>query len=166
MRKITDRAAVVRLRVTIMLALIGLAIPPLSAAQQPGEDAVAEAVAELHLLVNLRRVAARCEPLRWHEPTAQVAEAHSRDMARRSYFDHLTPEGTDLSERLLAGGVTWHGSIAENIALTVRGPETVIDLWMDSPAHRSNIEDCSFTHEGLGLYVDRWTQVLVERPGS
>jgi len=161
-----DRAMVVRLLVTVLLALVGPAVPSLSAAQQASEDTVAEALAELHLLVNHRRVAAGCEPLRWHEPTARVAEAHSKDMARRAYFDHLTPEGTDLSERLLAGGVTWHGSIAENIALTVRGPATVIELWMDSPPHRSNLEDCSFTHQGLGLYVDRWTQVLVEQPSG
>ncbi len=161
-----DRAMVARLRVTVLVALVGLAVPSLSVAQPAGEDTVAEALAELHLLVNHQRVAAGCEPLRWHEPTARVEEAHSRDMARRAYFDHLTPEGTDLSERLLAGGVTWHGSIAENVALTVRGPETVMELWMDSPPHRSNLEDCSFTHQGLGLYVDRWTQVLVEQPSG
>jgi len=159
-------APAARRRATVLLALVGLAFPPLSAAQEAGDDAVGESLARLHRLVNLRRVAAGCEPLKWHEPTARVAEAHSRDMSRRAYFDHVTPEGTDLSQRLLAGGVTWRGSIAENIALTVRGPATVIELWMDSPPHRSNLEDCSFTHEGLGLFIDRWTQVLVERPGD
>jgi uncharacterized protein YkwD len=87
-------------------------------------------------------------------------------MSRRDYFDHFTPEGTDLHGRMLAGGVTWQGSIAENIALTVRGPDIVIELWMDSPPHRANLLDCSFTHHGLGLFRDRWTQVLVERPGD
>jgi uncharacterized protein YkwD len=135
-----------------------------SPAQAVGDSAVARSLSELHQLVNVHRRAAGCDALRWHEATARVAEAHSADMSRRDYFDHLTPEGTDLFRRLLAGGVTWQGSIAENIALTLRGPEIVIELWMDSPPHRANIRDCSFTHQGLGVFRDRWTQVLVERP--
>ncbi len=58
----------------------------------------------------------------------------------------------------------WHGSIAENIALTVRGPDVVLDLWVESEPHRQNLDDCSFTHHGLGLFRDRWTQVLIEDP--
>jgi uncharacterized protein YkwD len=122
------------------------------------------ALSDLHELVHEHRQAAGCEALKWHEPTARVAEAHSKDMATRDFFDHLSPEGTDLSRRLLAGGVTWLGSIGENIALTVQGPGIVIDLWMDSPPHRANLENCIFTHHGLGVFRDRWTQVLIERP--
>jgi uncharacterized protein YkwD len=142
----------------------GLALPATSLAQPALDSTLARSLAELHRLVNVHRQAAGCESLRWHEATARVAEAHSADMSRRDYFDHVTPEGTDLFRRLLAGGVTWQGSIAENIALTVRGPELVIELWMDSPPHRANLLDCSFTHHGLGLFRDRWTQVLIERP--
>lgn len=132
--------------------------------QQPGADVVSTYVRELHSLVNQHRARVGCDPLDWHEGGARVAEAHSQDMSRRDYFDHVAPDGTDLSRRLLAGGVTWHGSIAENIALTARGPEVVIALWVDSDPHRENLEDCAFTHEGLGLFRDRWTQVLIEDP--
>ncbi len=125
---------------------------------------MSEALSALHDLVNARRQDAGCEPLQWHEATARVADAHSADMFHRDFFDHLTPEGKDLYRRLITGGVRWRGVIAENIALTVGGPQTVIDLWMESPPHRANIENCTFTHEGLGLFRDRWTQVLVERP--
>jgi len=147
-----------------LLVTFGLLLPSPSAAQPADDAGVSLALSELHELVNEHRRAAGCEALQWHEPTARVAEAHSRDMATRDYFDHLTPEGTDLTHRLLAGGVSWRGSIAENIALTVRGPEIVIELWMDSPPHRANLEDCVFTHQGLGVFRDRWTQVLIERP--
>jgi uncharacterized protein YkwD len=115
-------------------------------------------------MVNRHRESAGCHPLAWHEGTANVAEAHSEDMYRQDYFDHRAPDGTDVFRRLLEGGVTWHGSIAENIALTVRGPGTVLELWLDSPPHRRNVEDCAFTHHGLGLFRDRWTQVLIENP--
>lgn len=152
-------------RTGALLIILGFLVPSYSAAQPTDTTVVSVALSELHHLVNEVRLAAGCEALRWHEPTARVAEAHSKDMATRDYFDHLTPEGTDLSRRLLAGGVSWRGSIAENIALTVRGPEIVVELWVDSPPHRANLEDCSFTHQGLGVFRDRWTQVLIERPG-
>jgi len=159
------RHASISVRTATYIAVLAVPASPAAVpAQSNTEPEVAKALAELHELVNERRIAAGCPPLRWHEATAAVAEAHSADMARRDYFDHLTPEGTDLVERLLAGGVTWRGAIAENLALTVRGPETVIELWMDSPPHRENLLDCSFTHHGLGLFRDRWTQVLVEHP--
>jgi len=148
------------------LIILALLLPTSSTAQRTDDTAVPAALSELHQRVNAYRLAAGCEALQWHEPTARVAEAHSRDMANRGFFDHLTPEGTDLSRRLLTGGVSWRGSIAENIALTAQGPEVVIELWVDSPPHRENLENCVFTHQGLGVFRDRWTQVLIERPGG
>lgn len=150
----------------VLATVLLLASASASPAQDDGEPTVAQSLAELHRLVNLHRTAVGCEPLRWHEATARVAEAHSQDMWRREYFDHLTPEGTDLTRRMLSGDVTWRGIIAENIALTVRGPTIVFELWVHSPPHRDNLEDCTFTHHGLGLFRDRWTQVLVERPND
>ena len=157
------RASVVR-RLSLPVGLLAAAFPSTSQAQTADESVLVESLGELHRLVNAHRRDAGCRELRWHEGAARVAEAHSADMSRRDYFDHVTLEGTDLSRRLLKGGVTWHGSIAENLALTARGPETVIDLWVDSPTHRAILEECSFTHHGLGLFEDRWTQVLIERP--
>jgi uncharacterized protein YkwD len=153
-------------RTGALLIILGLLLPSSSAAQSTDAAAVPVALSQLHQRVNAYRLAAGCEVLQWHEPTARVAAAHSKDMATRDYFDHLTPEGTDLTHRLQAGGVSWRGSIAENIALTAQGPEVVIELWVDSPPHRANLENCIFTHQGLGVFRDRWTQVLIERPGG
>lgn len=151
-------------RAGALLFTLGLLLPASAAAQPTDDTGVSVALSELHRRVNEYRLAIGCEALQWHEPTARVAEAHSRDMATREYFDHLTPEGTDLSRRLLAGGVRWLGSIAENIALTAQGPAVVMELWVDSAPHRTNLENCTFTHQGLGVFRDRWTQVLIERP--
>lgn len=151
-------------RFAVLVGLLATAVPSTSPSQTADEAILAESLSELHRLVNGHRRDAGCRELGWHEGAARVAEAHSADMSRRDYFDHVAPEGTDLSRRLLKGGVTWHGSIAENLALTARGPETVIDLWLNSPPHRAILDECSFTHHGLGLFGDRWTQVLIERP--
>ena len=165
----TEKSGPSCIRIALCLAaIVGLLGP----AQLPGQATGAEepaptgSVGELHLLVNQRREAAGCAALRWHEPTARIAEDHSRDMALRDYFDHVTPDGTDLAARLLSGGVTWRGSIAENIARTPAGAVSAVELWMDSPPHRASIESCEFTHHGAGVFRDRWTQVLVETPGG
>lgn len=152
------------------MRVIAAAVPCLALAFTPAfaqaerSAPAAALVAELHRRVNEYRNVAGCPELRWHEAAARVAESHSRDMATRDYFDHVSPEGIDLQKRLLAGGVTWRGAIAENIALTARGPDVVIELWIDSPPHRENLDFCDFTYHGLGLHRDRWTQVLLERP--
>ena len=44
-------------------------------------------------------------PLRWSDALAGVARAHSRDMARRGYFDHVSPEGATANDRALEQGV-------------------------------------------------------------
>ncbi|WP_420457302.1 CAP domain-containing protein [Rubrivirga sp.] len=44
-------------------------------------------------------------PLAWSDKLAAVARAHSRDMARRGYFGHVTPEGLSAQDRARAAGV-------------------------------------------------------------
>lgn len=121
---------------------------------------------EAHAMLNRHRDRVGCTPLQWHAPTARVAEEHSRDMATREYFDHISPDGSDPARRLLAGGVTWHGYSGENIARTPAGPRSAAELWLDSPPHRENVERCEFTHHGIGGYDGRWTQILIQEPGT
>lgn len=132
----------------------------------PAQDAPpSEELGEIHRLINQHRTAAGCAALSWHRPAARVAETHSRDMALKDYIDHVAPDGTDPGERLLAAGITWHGLIAENIAQTPAGAASAVELWLGSPPHRENIERCEFTHHGVGVFRDLWTEVLVQDPG-
>ncbi|MFW6085058.1 MAG: CAP domain-containing protein [Gemmatimonadota bacterium] len=120
--------------------------------------------ARLHELVNHHREAAGCPPLLWHEPSAAVAEGRSADMVRRGYFDHRTPDGSTVFDEVAEAGIEAYGSIAENIALTQSGPASVMELWRESSPHRRNLDDCSFTHHGLGEREGVWTQILLARP--
>lgn len=115
---------------------------------------------ELHQLVNQRRVAAGCEALSWDEGLAGVAEDHSRDMRQRGFFAHETPEGMGVGERVRRAGLRWLRTVGENLAQTDRGPESVLRLWVESPAHRANLENCAFRVHGLGRSGEFWTQVL------
>lgn len=103
-------------------------------------------------------------PLSWHAPSAAVAEARSADMIERGYFDHVTPDGHTVFDQLRDAGIAARGSIAENIALTQAGPSAALELWRDSPPHRKNLDNCAFTHEGIGERGGVWTQILLDQP--
>lgn len=119
----------------------------------------------LHALVNAHREGrAGCPPLRWHAPSAAVAEARSVDMLARRYFDHVTPEGRTVFDELGGAGIEAWGRMAENIALTQAGAASALELWRDSGPHRRNLDTCSFTHHGIGERGGVWTQILLAQP--
>ncbi len=148
-------------RPAILLLLLALGsgfASPAAATAQSGTEA------RLHELVNRHRAAAGCPSLIWHEPSAVVAEERSADMVRQRYFDHRTPDGRTVFDEIAEAGIEARGSIAENIALTPAGPRSVMELWRESSPHRRNLDDCSFTHHGLGEREGVWTQILLARP--
>ena len=53
----------------------------------------------LHRAVNRARTRRDHAPLAWSDSLRRLARSHSRDMARRNFFGHHTPEGTGPSER-------------------------------------------------------------------
>jgi uncharacterized protein YkwD len=118
-------------------------------------------VRELVRLVNQRRAARHCPALRWDIRLAAVAQAHSADMARRHYFSHVDPDGLDPSERIDRAGIEAWAS-AENIAQGYRTASEVLDGWIVSPGHRRNLDDCNYTHHGIGLdpRTRTWTHVF------
>ena len=84
---------------------------------------------QVHRSANRARASAGRGPLRWSDDLAAVARAHSRDMARRGYFDHVTPEGVTAHDRARAGGVTCRKAVgggrvlvgvAENLYMSTR----------------------------------------------
>lgn len=118
-------------------------------------------VQEMARLVNAHRQARGCPALVWLEGAAQAAQAHSADMARRRYFDHVTPEGRQPWDRLAARGVGYR-SMAENIAWTPQQTAAqTLRGWVGSPGHRQNLENCAFTHHGIGMQSAYWTHVFV-----
>lgn len=74
---------------------------------------------------------------------------HSRDMERRDYFDHVTPEGLTPDDRLDERGVDWLAT-AENIA---QAPTLALahTAWMESRGHRTNVLSADVTHMGVGV---------------
>ena len=114
-------------------------------------------------LMNEYRVKHGCAPLQWDARIAQVAQRHSEDMARRRYFDHNSPDGNSPFDRLRSADVRYR-SAAENIATGQFTGSQVLNDWLGSPGHRRNIENCRYTHHGLGLARTYWTHDFVALP--
>jgi uncharacterized protein YkwD len=111
-------------------------------------------------IVNDHRRAAGCPALVWMQTVANAAQGHSDDMARRDYFNHESPEGLGPAERLRAHGVGFR-AMGENIALHPGGPREVLAQWVGSPGHRRNLDQCAYTHHGIGLRNGLWTHLFI-----
>jgi uncharacterized protein YkwD len=107
----------------------------------------AESVMEL---VNHERVTHGCPSLATNQAVTSAAFEHSRDMAVNGYFAHDTPSGVTPWTRMQNAG--YAQPAAENIAVGYRTPQEVVAGWMNSPAHRQNILNCSYKAAGVGYY--------------
>ena len=89
---------------------------------------------------------------------AEVARAHSANMADNRFFDHLNPQGQNHQQRLDARYPGLVRGSGENIARypVVVGSDQdfarrLVDGWLNSPGHRANILRPSFTRIGVGI---------------
>lgn len=96
-------------------------------------------------------------PLRLNRKLSKAASRHSRAMARRRFFSHTSPDGTDFVERIrrtgyLTGARSW--AVGENLAYGSGDratPRSIGNAWMDSPGHRANILSTSYRAIGIGI---------------
>jgi uncharacterized protein YkwD len=51
-------------------------------------------------------------------------------------------------------------SRAENVAAGSSDPYLTFQGWMNSPGHRANILNCTYTKMGVGMVNGYWTQVF------
>lgn len=100
-------------------------------------------------LVNAERTQRGLKPLQADPELVPVARAHSRDMFARGYFAHVSPEGSDLGDRL-RGQKARYLLAGENLALA-QSLRVAHQGLMDSPGHRANILRPQFGRVGIGV---------------
>lgn len=99
-------------------------------------------------------------PLEMEGSLRCAARNHAQDMAVRGFFDHTNPDGDGPGPRIEYAEYDGRGW-GENIAFGYPSPQAVVDGWMDSPGHCSNIMNDSFTQTGVGYYEgNQWVQVF------
>ncbi|MEF9959527.1 MAG: CAP domain-containing protein, partial [Niameybacter sp.] len=113
-------------------------------------------------LVNVERSKQGLKPLQMDESVRNVARVKSSDMRKNNYFDHNSPVYGSPFDMLKQFGISYR-SAGENIAQGYSSPEAVVEGWMNSPGHRANILNSSFTHIGVGYDAQGhyWTQMFI-----
>jgi len=96
---------------------------------------------------------AATEPLAWNAVLGAAAEAHSRAMANGNFFSHLDRDGLTPGDRAELAGYAG-GQIGENIAAAQDGAHKVVDGWLASPGHCTNLMNPQFHELGAAYAVD------------
>lgn len=98
-------------------------------------------------LVNAERAKEGLSALTIDPQVEKAAAVRANEI--QSNFDHTRPNGRSFSTALTEQGVNYRGA-GENIAWGQRTPQEVVTAWMNSPGHRANIMNKSYTHIGVG----------------
>lgn len=119
---------------------------------------------EVARLVNEIRRSRGLSPLTLDWQLSRVARYKSQDMKDKGYFSHTSPTYGSPFNMMKSFGITYK-TAGENIAKGYSTPAAVVDAWMNSPGHRANILNSSFTHIGVGYVAEGsyWTQMFVGR---
>ena len=128
------------------------------------DSSVSAFEAEVVRLVNEIRVSRGLSPLTHNWELSRVARYKSQDMKNLGYFSHTSPTYGSPFNMMKNFGISYK-TAGENIAKGYSTPKAVVDAWMNSPGHRANILNSSYTHIGVG-YVQSgnyWTQMFVFR---
>lgn len=105
-------------------------------------------------LVNAERRVGGVTALIWDAELGSMARLHSENMAHLGFFSHTSPDGTGVTARAHAGGISGWSRMGENIAYNLGFDDPAafaVVRWMQSTDHRENILNEGFTHAGLGI---------------
>jgi uncharacterized protein YkwD len=140
---------------------------------------------EVHQFVNVERQRNSLSMLSQDPELAEVARAHSEDMALNDYFEHENLAGQTAADRGNAVGYRclkdfgsfytlgisenifqgWYYSSIDALGRNYMTMEElafrVVDDWMNSPKHRENILTATYDREGIGVGIGAGESVWV-----
>ncbi len=126
----------------------------------PNPGAAAEISARALQLVNAARARPRkcgknsfaaVPPLKLDPLLHRAAMMHATDMAKHNHFEHTGSDGSRPADRATRAGYRW-ASVGENIAAGAPDVETVVQNWLNSPGHCSNIMSAKYKEMGIAYY--------------
>jgi uncharacterized protein YkwD len=97
--------------------------------------------------------------LRDNKRLRKAALGHSKDMVKDGFFEHTTPEGVTMVDRILKAKYVGEDEgwvLGENLAWgtgSLGTPRGAVDAWMDSPGHRANVLKKAYREMGVGVVV-------------
>lgn len=121
----------------------------------PALASVPTAKAATLCLLNGER-ASRGLPALAEQPVLEAAaQTYAQAMVSQRFFDHVSPTGQTLDDRLAAYvGATGVWVTGENLAWgegALATPASIVRNWMSSPGHRDNVLNPSYGEIGVGV---------------
>lgn len=121
----------------------------------------------LQLVNKVRSQGAKCggkklapaPPLVWSNQLEKAAFIHSKDMARKKYFNHTGSDGSTAADRMERSGYAWK-SYGENIGLGYRDEQEAFAAWLSSAGHCRNMMNPQYKEIGVARSGNYWTQVF------
>ncbi len=113
------------------------------------------------IAINAQRSSLGLAPLSINEQLNTIAIIRSQDMVTRHYFSHHDPINGQLVILPLARNNGFYSYFGENLGRTTAQYNQIDDqlfpAWMNSPAHKANIEADVFREVGIGTAYDSTT---------
>ncbi len=101
-------------------------------------------------LTNERRISQGIRPVKENQLLSQAAAAKAQDMLNQNYWAHFAPDGKTPWQFISQSGYKY--SVAgENLARDFDNASSVVVAWMNSPSHKQNLLDGSFTEIGVAV---------------
>lgn len=127
---------------------------------------VSKLESQVATLVNQERAKKGLMMLSANSMLSKVARYKSTDMATKNYFSHTSPTYGSPFKMMENFGVKFSAA-GENIAYGQPTAQAVMNAWMNSPGHRSNILNPTYNRIGVGAAKNKngviyWTQEFIK----
>jgi uncharacterized protein YkwD len=143
---------------TIFVCILGVCCPPARSAAQSrsGFAGSSRIAADVVKLTNIERTHYRRAALRPNPRLMRAAQLQAEQMAQAGHMAHVLPDARypRTEDRIAAANYRWR-MVGENVAFGQANAARVLDSWMHSRGHRTNILNSTFTEMGAGYAVDR-----------
>jgi len=132
----------------------------------PNIDDIKALENEVIRLTNEQRAKYGLPALKANWELSRVARYKSQDMVNKNYFSHNSPTYGSPFNMMENFGLRFTAA-GENIAMGQQSAQQVVNAWMNSPGHRSNILSSAYNQIGVGLAKDKngrfyWTQMFIK----
>ena len=123
----------------------------------PAADNVAVVGQATLCLLNQQRATSGVGPLAENAHLTAASAGYSQRMVAQGFFDHDSPDGGTLVDRLTGAGYLGDQDawvVGENIGWgqgTLATARSMVTAWMGSAGHRENLLSGDYTQVGLGL---------------
>ena len=166
-KKFSDKKWVLMAMSLVMLVIVSLVVANIINRLRNTTPA-AVISSDVVTLANTDRAANSLLPLKVSPILVEAATLKAQDMATKSYFAHVGPDGLDTRHWFTAVGYNFRYA-GENLAVNFNESSDVETAWLNSISHRENILNDKFTEIGVatatGTYKGVTATFVVEMFG-